>query len=414
MDSETAQVRQAPPPANVVSIAAGRVGFTPDERDRKLIELRAFFPLKEVLWRITATKREGNRKTGGCLAAYADPRSYSDRLSAVFGVDGWTEEYIPTFLPQVPRKGENNHVIMTGKVMVTCRVTIHGLGSHTGTGEAWADDDNALTRTDAQAFKRACYKFGLGRYFYDVPSQWIDYDRDGKKLVKQPAMPAAFLPPSERPRTQGGQPNTRQGTTDNSRSTPQSGPHGSNGTQPRSNGHNGPDGPSNGPGGPGGGRPQPQQAARTNAMARTGAPAARTAQPPSSQPQGAPPRPQASADTTRAFVIGNDPKKRAQIMAYASVLGNPLFNDIIDGVTEAVRKGTNQHELGEGILAFMDRANNGLHMARSLAAQLPNEDQFYTILDRHQVQRLDTVPSFAVLTAVVKDLQDAVDVSQAA
>jgi len=38
------------------------------------------------------------------------------------------------------------------------------LGTHSGTGEAWADDENAMTAAEAQAFKRACSCFGLGRY----------------------------------------------------------------------------------------------------------------------------------------------------------------------------------------------------------------------------------------------------------
>ena len=51
--------------------------------------------------------------------------------------------------------------IQTGKVIVTGVVTIHGLGSHSGSGEMLAEDDNAMTRAEAQAFKRACCCFGL-------------------------------------------------------------------------------------------------------------------------------------------------------------------------------------------------------------------------------------------------------------
>jgi len=50
------------------------------------------------------------------------------------------------------------------KVLVTCELTIFGMGSHSATGEEWADDDNAGTSAEAQAFKRACSCFGLGRY----------------------------------------------------------------------------------------------------------------------------------------------------------------------------------------------------------------------------------------------------------
>jgi hypothetical protein len=43
---------------------------------------------------------------------------------------------------------------------------IFGLGLHSATGEEWADDENAGTSAEAQAFKRACAYFGLGRYLY--------------------------------------------------------------------------------------------------------------------------------------------------------------------------------------------------------------------------------------------------------
>ena len=90
----------------------------------------------------------------------------------------------------VNRKGES---FLSGKVFVTCTVTISGLWSHSGTGEAWADDDNGMTSADAQAFKRACACFGLGRYFYDFPAMWVDLDQKGQP-AKPPVLPSWALP----------------------------------------------------------------------------------------------------------------------------------------------------------------------------------------------------------------------------
>jgi hypothetical protein len=61
-------------------------------------------------------------------------------------------------------------------VFVTCELTIFGLGSHSATGEEWTDDDNAGTNAEAQAFKRACACFGLGRYLYYFDGVWVDLD----------------------------------------------------------------------------------------------------------------------------------------------------------------------------------------------------------------------------------------------
>ena len=65
---------------------------------------------------------------------------------------------------------------MVAKVFVTCDLTIHGIGSHSATGEDWTDDDNAGTSAEAQAFKRACSCFGLGRYLYYFGGLWVDVD----------------------------------------------------------------------------------------------------------------------------------------------------------------------------------------------------------------------------------------------
>jgi hypothetical protein len=72
------------------------------------------------------------------------------------------------------------------KVFVTCELTIFGLGTHSATGEEWADDQNACTSAEAQAFKRACCCFGLGRYLYYFTGAWVDLDdRKRPKTVPQ-------------------------------------------------------------------------------------------------------------------------------------------------------------------------------------------------------------------------------------
>ena len=77
---------------------------------------------------------------------------------------------------------------------VACHdATAPGLWSHSGTGEEWADDDNGMTSADAQAFKRACSCFGLGRYFYDIQAAWVDLDQNRQPL-RTPALFGWALP----------------------------------------------------------------------------------------------------------------------------------------------------------------------------------------------------------------------------
>ena len=152
-------------------------------------ELEIPFPPDQVRWRVTNTT--GDKKRGQ-IVPYADSRAYADRLNALFTPHGWTREYKVETMTNITRvkKGES---IVSGKVLVTCTVTIFGIGSHAGTGEEWADDDNGMTSADAQAFKRACSCFGLGRYFYDIQAVWVDLDQNRQPL-RTPALFAWALP----------------------------------------------------------------------------------------------------------------------------------------------------------------------------------------------------------------------------
>ena len=75
---------------------------------------------------------------------------------------------------------------------MTCVVSICGVGTHSGSGEEWADDENAMTAAEAQAFKRACSCFGLGRYFYNFAEMWVELD-EYKRPRGIPALPSPWL-----------------------------------------------------------------------------------------------------------------------------------------------------------------------------------------------------------------------------
>ena len=130
----------------------------------------------------------------GQVIPYADQRAYTDRLNALFTPAGWTRRYAIHTCANFERSKDQKIV---AKVLVTCELTIFGLGSHSATGEEWADDDNAGTSAEAQAFKRACCCFGLGRYLYYFTGTWVDLD-DRKRPNSVPqlagwATPAGWL-----------------------------------------------------------------------------------------------------------------------------------------------------------------------------------------------------------------------------
>jgi len=149
---------------------------------RKLIaELEVPFQPAQVEWRVMALGQDGRR---GLIMPYADQRAYIDRLNEIFTPAGWTRKYTVTTSSNFERDDDKK---LVAKVFVTCDLTIHGIGSHSATGEEWTDDDHAGTSAEAQAFKRACACFGLGRYLYYFTETWVDLN-ERQQLLEEPQL----------------------------------------------------------------------------------------------------------------------------------------------------------------------------------------------------------------------------------
>lgn len=124
-----------------------------------LTELRRPFHPSHVTWKPGSVNKE---QTKALALAYADLRAYQNRLDEVCGLD-WSVTYTPW--------GER----------IVCHLTIAGI-TRSSTGEADSQSERseiAGTSAEAQAFKRACAMFGLGRYLYQFPTVWVEYDGKG-------------------------------------------------------------------------------------------------------------------------------------------------------------------------------------------------------------------------------------------
>lgn len=142
-----------------------------------LTRLAEPFPADQLKWRAGAVNRD---KTKAIALAYAEPRTYEDRLNTVCP-GNWHVDFQPW-----------------GEHRIICRLTIHNL-TRSSTGESGdANPTIAGTSAEAQAFKRACSKYGLGRYLYDLPTTWVDYDPNSKKLLGTPSLTAAINTPEVR------------------------------------------------------------------------------------------------------------------------------------------------------------------------------------------------------------------------
>jgi hypothetical protein len=162
---------ESAPPAVMFGAPTG-TELTPQKIKELVAELEVPFDPSVIEWRITNTTK-GKGTPRGQVIPYADQRAYTDRLNAVFSPAGWTRKYTVHTSANFQR-GKDQRVV--AKVFVTCDLIIFGLGSHSATGEQWTDDENAGTAAEAQAFKRACCCFGLGRYLYHFTGTWVDLD----------------------------------------------------------------------------------------------------------------------------------------------------------------------------------------------------------------------------------------------
>ena len=293
-----------------------------------------------ILWRVTNTTKDRKR---GRVIPYGNPRAYTDRLNETFTLAGWTRTYNVTTLSPVTRI-KKDKAIQTGKVIVTCVVTVHGLGSHSGSGEMWADDDNAMTRAEAQAFKRACSCFGLGRYFYDFAEMWVDLNEYGQP-VRLPTLPKWALPPGVVP---------THHDADNRKES---------------------------------GNREP----------------ARNSSAPSSGSKG----PVAVQGTGSQSAASLDPVLTQQIESFRQVVGDALFFEVFRrGGAARNARDLPSVDAQKWILNQLSVIDRGIKRLRVLAEEV-HENVFYATLDAHKVQSIDKIPSFEVLKAVVTDLQHA-------
>lgn len=129
-----------------------------------------------VEWKPQQVSKDG---TKALAAAYVDARRYQERLDQV--CPDWSSKI---------------ELLADGRV-AKVSLTIAGV-TREDVGEADPSDPNTVTTAVAQAFKRACAAFGLGRYLYFLPLAWVGYDSQHKRLLETPSLPDWALPSSER------------------------------------------------------------------------------------------------------------------------------------------------------------------------------------------------------------------------
>lgn len=139
-----------------------------------LKRLADFFPAEDLEWKpITISKRTSK----GLAAAYITNRAIMDRLDEVVGPENWRNEYRPG-----PCGG------------VLCGISIR-------IGDEWVTKWDGAENSDIEpvkgglsnAMRRAAVQWGIGRYLYNLPQQWVPVDERGR-FTHPPRIDPKFLP----------------------------------------------------------------------------------------------------------------------------------------------------------------------------------------------------------------------------
>ena len=141
--------------------------------------LADFFPASDIEWKPITISKKTNK---GLAAAYVTNRAVMQRLDDVCGPENWKNEFRP---------GPDGGVL--------CGLSINVTGN--ADKPTWVTKHDAAENSDIEpvkggisgAMRRAAVHWGIGRYLYDLPSQWVPVN-EYKKFKKTPSVPSQYLP----------------------------------------------------------------------------------------------------------------------------------------------------------------------------------------------------------------------------
>jgi len=144
-------------------------------------QLKEPFKPDEIQWRIGQKSKDGKKAT---VMAYMDSRAVQERLDSVVGPENWRVEYSSVDLGQIGNKDIKGFICS-----LSIKIDDNWLTRQDGAG---CTDFEPLKGGISDAFKRAASSFGIGRYLYALPLQWVPIDNYGK--FKIPSLPLWAMP----------------------------------------------------------------------------------------------------------------------------------------------------------------------------------------------------------------------------
>lgn len=139
-----------------------------------LRRLQHYFSSSDIEWKPVRYTKDRAR---AMAVPYVTNRAIMDRLDMVCGPENWRNEF-----QQGPDGG------------VLCGLSIR-------IGDEWVTKWDGASNTEVAAVKgglsasmrRAAVQWGIGRYLYRLPAQWMAIDEKGR-FVQAPSVPPAFHP----------------------------------------------------------------------------------------------------------------------------------------------------------------------------------------------------------------------------
>ena len=355
---------------------------------KTLLELP--FRAAEITWRVLG---DGERTEGETrIIPYAYRAAYMRRLDILFGAGGWTQSFSMTTVSNIQRSKKVNKayaMITTGKIIVTSTITIEGFGTKSSTGEGWADDENGTTRAQAQAFRRACAEFGLGRYLRELEGWNCKVPVNAKGYFKRPhfsVLPDSAIHPAELAEAH----EVRARTAKSSQKPPA--PVTAASAQNRGL-------PASRTATPVPGGNQPTRAAASTPQA---APAAATA----THVSGFAPQAQAAQQTVGVDAIEaqlavlRTPEAKQRLTGYLDQLSKSLITSVVTGVSELHANGRMKGSLINDVFFNLDRAVDLMDGINNMEPMLPNDNSLPSILHSHSARTLSDLQTFGDLKAV--------------
>lgn len=136
--------------------------------------LSDFFSEEDIEWKPITISKKTNK---GLAAAYITNRAIMDRLDEVVGPENWKNEF---------KSGPDGGVM--------CGISIR-------IGSEWVTKWDGAENTDIEpvkgglsnAMRRSAVQWGIGRYLYNLSSQWVAVDERGR-FIQPPRIEPRFLP----------------------------------------------------------------------------------------------------------------------------------------------------------------------------------------------------------------------------